>query len=133
MLTLLTSILLFPSRLFFFLSTRRPPRSTLFPYTTLFRSVRVAVAGGVDLVERRAHPSERRDIELARRHGHGQLIPLAYVARGGRARRGDLTHDGGLADDFRRPPRHPRVQPAEPCRPHGPDPAAAGAAQAEPD
>src|SRR5438094_3185733 len=23
---------------FFFLSTRRPPRSTLFPYTTLFRS-----------------------------------------------------------------------------------------------
>src|SRR5205085_4052236 len=24
--------------LFFFLTTRRPPRSTLFPYTTLFRS-----------------------------------------------------------------------------------------------
>src|ERR1017187_9867576 len=27
-------------RLFFFLMIRRPPRSTLFPYTTLFRSVR---------------------------------------------------------------------------------------------
>src|SRR5437899_9311377 len=26
------------SPLFFFLTTRRPPRSTLFPYTTLFRS-----------------------------------------------------------------------------------------------
>src|SRR5690242_21729925 len=26
--------------LFFFLMLRRPPRSTLFPYTTLFRSVR---------------------------------------------------------------------------------------------
>src|SRR5947207_13987834 len=26
---------------FFFFKTRRPPRSTLFPYTTLFRSVRV--------------------------------------------------------------------------------------------
>src|SRR2546423_8870539 len=26
-------------RLFFFLMIRRPPRSTLFPYTTLFRSV----------------------------------------------------------------------------------------------
>src|SRR5450755_4873613 len=26
---------------FFFLMIRRPPRSTLFPYTTLFRSVRV--------------------------------------------------------------------------------------------
>src|SRR2546426_3235813 len=31
---------LFPiSSLFFFLMIRRPPRSTLFPYTTLFRSV----------------------------------------------------------------------------------------------
>src|SRR2546430_17704780 len=27
---------------FFFLMIRRPPRSTLFPYTTLFRSVRCA-------------------------------------------------------------------------------------------
>src|SRR2546425_9723640 len=25
---------------------RRPPRSTLFPYTTLFRSMRIAVVGG---------------------------------------------------------------------------------------
>src|SRR3989441_10986335 len=31
---------------FFFLMIRRPPRSTLFPYTTLFRSL--AVPGGVD-------------------------------------------------------------------------------------
>src|SRR2546430_7269356 len=29
---------------FFFLMIRRPPRSTLFPYTTLFRSDRLAVA-----------------------------------------------------------------------------------------
>src|SRR5688572_32713578 len=29
---------LFPLYLFFFLMIRRPPRSTLFPYTTLFRS-----------------------------------------------------------------------------------------------
>src|SRR5256885_12252999 len=28
---------------FFFLMIRRPPRSTLFPYTTLFRSARVSV------------------------------------------------------------------------------------------
>src|SRR5438552_19117598 len=33
---------------FFFLMIRRPPRSTLFPYTTLFRSPeRAAGAGGV--------------------------------------------------------------------------------------
>src|SRR3712207_7060194 len=30
--------------LFFFLMIRRPPRSTLFPYTTLFRSVTVAIS-----------------------------------------------------------------------------------------
>src|SRR2546426_11863868 len=33
---------------FFFLMIRRPPRSTLFPYTTLFRSVRALV---MELVE----------------------------------------------------------------------------------
>src|SRR5260370_9796557 len=31
---------------FFFLMIRRPPRSTLFPYTTLFRSKRTAVSCG---------------------------------------------------------------------------------------
>src|SRR5258705_7071116 len=31
---------------FFFLMIRRPPRSTLFPYTTLFRSSFVAIAKG---------------------------------------------------------------------------------------
>src|SRR3712207_8658505 len=40
---------------FFFLMIRRPPRSTLFPYTTLFRSVALAaltilvVQGGISL------------------------------------------------------------------------------------
>src|SRR5438034_9335243 len=33
---------------FFFVLIRRPPRSTLFPYTTLFRSTGIgAVAGGI--------------------------------------------------------------------------------------
>src|SRR5438093_8075249 len=30
---------------FFFLMIRRPPRSTLFPYTTLFRSINANLAG----------------------------------------------------------------------------------------
>src|SRR3989441_10869719 len=37
---------------FFFLMIRRPPRSTLFPYTTLFRSILVATdiaARGIDV------------------------------------------------------------------------------------
>src|SRR5215510_5002992 len=38
--------------LFFFLMIRRPPRSTLFPYTTLFRSLRAA--GGRAAALRRA-------------------------------------------------------------------------------
>src|SRR3712207_7670587 len=42
---------------------RRPPRSTLFPYATLFRSVIVVVAGGVLLAARAEHP----DVE----HPHG--------------------------------------------------------------
>src|SRR2546426_8336998 len=33
---------------FFFLMIRRPPRSTLFPYTTLFRSHRAAGRAGLD-------------------------------------------------------------------------------------
>src|SRR2546430_16768991 len=31
--------------IFFFLMIRRPPRSTLFPYTTLFRSIKSAIQG----------------------------------------------------------------------------------------
>src|SRR2546429_6658083 len=38
--------------LFFFLMIRRPPRSTLFPYTTLFRSAKLscAAASGVTFI-----------------------------------------------------------------------------------
>src|SRR5256885_11814430 len=37
--------MLYLSILFFFLMIRRPPRSTLFPYTTLFRSISAQYAG----------------------------------------------------------------------------------------
>src|SRR3712207_7695062 len=73
---------------FFFLMIRRPPRSTLFPYTTLFRSE----------ADRRRHV--RR---AARRHGpHGRrarpgLHDLARAA-GGAARGGG----GGPARDRKR-------------------------------
>src|SRR3712207_8324732 len=45
----------------FFLMIRRPPRSTLFPYTTLFRSDHV-VQGGAELGE---HP---RSVRVGRPH-----------------------------------------------------------------
>src|SRR5438093_12368859 len=41
--TLLPALLAAAFFPFFFLTMRRPPRSTLFPYTTLFRSVRSKV------------------------------------------------------------------------------------------
>src|SRR5260221_6410852 len=44
---------------------RRPPRSTLFPYTTLFRSHAADVVGCVALEERRV----RRHLEAARLRG----------------------------------------------------------------
>src|SRR5258708_26050530 len=56
---------------FFFLMIRRPPRSTLFPYTTLFRSPAVELGGrpgdgAVGARQRRHHPgrSEEHTSEL---------------------------------------------------------------------
>src|SRR2546429_7196956 len=43
----LSCYLTFYLLLFFFLMIRRPPRSTLFPYTTLFRSSFVSWTGGL--------------------------------------------------------------------------------------
>src|SRR5437870_12552891 len=44
---------LFFSPVFFFLMIRRPPRSTLFPYTTLFRSVPLRQSAGAATAQRR--------------------------------------------------------------------------------
>src|SRR3989449_1060650 len=53
------------SQVFFFLMIRRPPRSTLFPYTTLFRSrVTLPWAGLLSLVAVRVLPSA--SVSLAR-------------------------------------------------------------------
>src|SRR2546430_7436620 len=42
---------------FFFLMIRRPPRSTLFPYTTLFRSRTATCARGKSARIRRGYPA----------------------------------------------------------------------------
>src|SRR3712207_6954143 len=63
--------------LFFFLMIRRPPRSTLFPYTTLFRSCgdahvpqRDEGAGGHPAGEGRRRPVDRR-VPQGLRHRRG--------------------------------------------------------------
>src|SRR2546422_7464785 len=67
--------------LFFFLMIRRPPRSTLFPYTTLFRSL-----GRVeDAAEGRLHAEQ---VEEARRGLEGGQL-LRPAPAGGAARRSE--------------------------------------------
>src|SRR3712207_7425352 len=61
---------------FLFLMIRRPPRSTLFPYTTLFRSQHVADDLHV-AVAVRAEAGARRDAVLV---DHAQVAP-AHVPR----------------------------------------------------
>src|SRR2546427_6146082 len=63
---------------FFFLMIRRPPRSTLFPYTTLFRSARVVRSGyrepgrrggvGLCLQEHRQSHLDRKSTRLNSSH-----------------------------------------------------------------
>src|SRR5256886_8375470 len=88
------------SCVFFFLMIRRPPRSTLFPYTTLFRSPRllyvltgIAVeekdwTGALDLAKRLAEefPTDEAADDAFESVGStaaaGALWPVAYAAYG---------------------------------------------------
>src|SRR2546430_10036948 len=58
MFVILDVIVLFDFCHFFFLMIRRPPRSTLFPYTTLFRSSRMMTSA----IARRAPSSASRPV-----------------------------------------------------------------------
>src|SRR5260370_27579285 len=68
--------------IFFFLMIRRPPRSTLFPYTTLFRSPRADV-GAPPTPARRKTPLARRRPQPAPapQLGQDRQPPLATVHR----------------------------------------------------
>src|SRR3712207_7703052 len=78
-------------RYFFFLMIRRPPRSTLFPYTTLFRSSGTLARGA--LPARRAPARAARPVP-----GLLRLLGLALRPAAGRIRGGELA---------RRPDVHP--------------------------
>src|SRR3712207_7362918 len=65
---------------------RRPPRSTLFPYTTLFRSEDVAVARGRALVR---GPVGRADEEVVDAVGLARQVVAAR-----RGARGPVGHHG---------------------------------------
>src|SRR5256885_9937020 len=57
---------------FFFLMIRRPPRSTLFPYTTLFRSGRNASAARAGRPERRGLCARERRGRMASGERHAR-------------------------------------------------------------
>src|SRR5438876_9140750 len=62
---------------FFFLMTRRPPSSTLFPYTTLFRSLSRQVSGGA------GEPPQRHVAHIGRSEEHTSELqsPVHLVCR----------------------------------------------------
>src|SRR3712207_7897980 len=72
---------------------RRPPRSTLFPYTTLFRSPRHFDDAGVLLVEGRVPEAE---VGKLRRWGHTVEVGPAYAERTGGAQARSEEHTSEL-------------------------------------
>src|SRR3712207_8604066 len=63
---------------------RRPPRSPLFPYTTLFRSARVGAGEHRDTcLERRPHDGARARVQPADRVGVGRELLLPRVREAG--------------------------------------------------
>src|SRR2546422_3657480 len=63
--------------MFFFLMIRRPPRSTLFPYTTLFRSLHINAIGGDAGLAGVAELGDHRSLDRA-----GQIRVLKDQDRG---------------------------------------------------
>src|SRR2546430_17492980 len=59
---------------------RRPPRSTLFPYTTLFRSRRAAPDAAAHLRHRLVHQGRPRGLSAAARGGQEARPPRAGEA-----------------------------------------------------
>src|SRR3989449_5736298 len=80
---------------FFFLMIRRPPRSTLFPYTTLFRSVHLA--GGARLRVRRPRGNGRVRAGLPRGRGGDADVALIRPDHRARARGGEGARGARLA------------------------------------
>src|SRR5437762_6263444 len=74
----ITVLSLLFSFFFFFLMIRRPPRSTLFPYTTLFRSiVTVFESGSATLMMRLLLPHHQRDRKSTRLNSSHRCISYA--------------------------------------------------------
>src|SRR6266850_7748252 len=98
---------------FFFLMIRRPPRSTLFPYTTLFRSQRggrharwwCPCAAYTRYASERSRPALRIGGSGRQRHRHGRG-DAAPVSRAVFHHQGRTRHRPGLAMVYGMTQRH---------------------------
>src|SRR3712207_7433158 len=81
--------------LHFFLMLRRPPRSTLFPYTTLFRSEARAVARAVPRALCVVPLRQAAEVRAAQRDGAERALLVAVHADLAEA----AAHDAGLRSE----------------------------------
>src|SRR2546429_3208416 len=87
---------------FFFLMIRRPPRSTLFPYTTLFRSEFVTQDGArwklvMDRVQTKdmPHHQDRKSTRLNSSHGY-----ISYAVFCLKKKKSEYYHSGKWASQI---------------------------------
>src|SRR2546422_11210962 len=104
---------------FFFLMIRRPPRSTLFPYTTLFRSHGLEVAHRAPVAR-----AVKEELAVAlrtpeRRGGDAEDVPAAEHRVPGEARDRLAMEGRGPGDS---PPAHRLRPPPHPGPPQPDDP-----------
>src|SRR5256885_15724409 len=98
---LVTSMFYTRSSCFFFLMIRRPPRSTLFPYTTLFRSL-VSTHGHIQRLDGLLAPDEQRNHHVRIDHHVAQRQHRHVLERGGNGgrRSSRFRHAQALDDDW---------------------------------
>src|SRR5437870_12388376 len=69
--------------LFFFLMIRRPPRSTLFPYTTLFRSLGRHALVGIEMIQPLANDRNafvvRADLDRKSTRLNSSHVAISYA------------------------------------------------------
>src|SRR4030066_1885145 len=96
-------LLEFLCRVFFFLMIRRPPRSTLFPYTTLFRSIEPdrgePLPGELDR-ERKTHVAERSEEHTSELQSHLNLVCRLLLENKNTRRKRGLDHARILTSCF---------------------------------
>src|SRR3989337_3168466 len=88
---------------FFFLMIRRPPRSTLFPYTTLFRSSQhlPRTRHGASVEQARRGDGDRKSTRL--NSSHGSISYAVFCLKKNKKNKQKLAHCRRLRDGGERP------------------------------